>query len=372
MTTTQDNSYPKSVAASGVRPCERRDIRRVTEIFCQVFRDGDPSLVDDLPSYFEQVYFDNPWVDHELPSLIYEQQGVVTGFLGVVPRSMQLDGNHVRVAVCSGLTVQVDDSGTRNPIAAVQLMRRFLGGKQDLSLTDTANEVSRGLWTACGGDIAFPYSYSWTRPLQPLNTLLQMGVDSPLARGLAQPVCRLADALLGNLPPIKPAASVDCIVETIDTATLLENLNSLPAKSLTPIYDLASLDWLVSMAEQSESEGKLVKRSVTSRDGRQLGWFVYYQNKYGFGRVLQLVAHPRCMDRVLDSLLFDAKQAGVAALWGRTDPQHAGLFTERHCVFHGRPWVLIHSDQNEIIRSFQNAEAFFTGFEGELWMKTNA
>ena len=110
-------------------------------MYTQVFRDGDRSSQEGLSSYLEQVYFDNPWVDDEFPSLVSEQGGVINGFLGVMPRWMQYRGEAIRVAVSSALMVRVEDSGQRNPITGVSLLRRFLEGKQDVSLTDTANEI---------------------------------------------------------------------------------------------------------------------------------------------------------------------------------------------------------------------------------------
>ena len=192
-----------------------------------------------------------------------------------------------------------------------------------------------------------------------------MSVGSPLVKAMAKPVCRLADSVLRHLPPLKPTKP-GCRVKEIDTATLLDLILTLPKRSLLPQYDLASLQWLVTMAEQSESEGTLAKQSVETAAGRTLGWFVYYRNRGGFGRVLQLAAFSRSMELVLDSLIYDAKQAGVAALWGRTEPEHAMLLTERHCLFQGRPWVLVHSSRPEIVQSFQVAECALHRLRGRV------
>ena len=359
----------RTKAGSGIRSCRRGDLPQVTEMYRQVFCEGEPTSDDSWRSYLEQVYFDNPWADDEFPSLVAEQNGVISGFLGVIPKWMQYRGETIRVAVSSALMVRIEDSGKRNPITGVSLLRRFLDGEQDLSLTDTANEVTRGIWTSCGGSIAFPYSYSWIRPLRPLNSYLEMSVSSSLLRGIVKPICSFADSILRHLPPLKPSQP-GCRVKEIDTARLLELLTALPPRALMPQYDLASLEWLLAMAAGND-EGELAKRVVESADGKALGWFVHYHNRNGFGRVLQVAAFPRSMETVLDGLIDDARQAGVAALWGRTEPLHAMLLTQRHCLFQARPWVLVHSSRPEIIHSFQNADAFFSGLDGELWMKFN-
>jgi hypothetical protein len=200
--------------------------------------------------------------------------------------------------------------------------------------------------------------------------MLEMGVGSTLVQGLARPACQLADGVLRHLSPLKPPRP-SCRTKEIDTATLLELLTTLPKRSLMPQHDLASLQWLVKMAEQSKSEGELAKRAVESKGGKIIGWFVYYRRRNGIGRVLQLASQPRSMPAVLDSLIYEARQQGLAALWGRTEPEQAALMTERHCIFQGRPWVLVHAARPEIIRSFLEADAFFSGFEGEQWMKLN-
>src|SRR5438046_196924 len=42
-----------------------------------------------MTAYFERIFFQNPWVDADLPSLVYEDEtGRVGGFVGVVPRRM--------------------------------------------------------------------------------------------------------------------------------------------------------------------------------------------------------------------------------------------------------------------------------------------
>ena len=70
-----------------------------------------------------------------------------------------------------------------------------------------------------------------------------------------------------HLPPLKPSKP-GCCVKDIDTATLLELCKLLPARAIMPQYDLASLQWLVTMAEQSESEGTLAKRCVETINGQ--------------------------------------------------------------------------------------------------------
>lgn len=362
-----------ATGADGIRVCQLNDISSVAELFTQSFLNCASWEAEDLETYLRQVYFENPWVDDSITSLVYEQKGVIEGFLGVIPRPMKHRGKSIRVAVTSALMVRADSSGRRNPLLAIGLLRHFLEGPQDLSLTDTANEHSRRLWTGCGGAVAYAYSYSWTRPLQPLRAVLELAghMDGSAAIKMATPVIGLTDCLLGRQRRFRPVRP-ECSVENIDSATLLELLKTVTSRSLLPQYDLPSLEWLIAMAEQSIDEGRLAKRCVRDAGGKILGWYIYYQNKNGLARVLQLAATAQSMEVVLNSLVYEAKQYGVAALWGRTEPQHAGLLDKHNCVFFARPWALVHSASPELIAAFQNADVFFSGLEGELWMKVNA
>jgi len=357
--------------ADGIRPCIRKDFMQITNLHQEMFRSKQQHDSGNLHRYLEQAYLDNPWTSQSIPSLVSEKAGKIDGFLGVIPQKMQFRGSQITTAVSSALMVAKDRAGKRNPITGVSLLRRFLRGDQDLSLTDTANDVTRKIWTASGGSIAHPYCYTWMRPLKPLKMFLDIGLKSDKLVRMMSPVLGIGDAVLRRMPPVRPQPS-DCEITDINVRELLELNQQAPRRAIMPDYDLESLTWLVQMAEQSETEGPLTKRLVRSQTGKVLGWFVYYRSRNATGRVLQLVGHPNSFEPVLDSLFHDASQHGLAALWGRTEPGQNRLLTKKHCVFRGTPWVLVHSKQQEIVESFQRADALFTGFDGEHWMKTNA
>ncbi len=354
----------------GIRVCQRSDFEQIADLYRSTFADSTASRSSTLQKYLEQVYLGNPWATEIASPLVSEKSGRIDGFLGVIPQKLQFRGEQITMAVSSALMVVQDESGNRNPITGVGLLRKFLDGKQDLSLTDTANDVTCRIWTASGGSIAHPYCYTWLRPLKPLTTCADVLLGSGRLQFLLNPLLSLCDAVLKRMPPIKPQP-VDCEVVEISTAELLTLQQRVKNRAVLPCHDLSSMEWLVEMAEQSEEEGPLAKCVVRSK-GVDLGWFVYYRSRNAVGRVLQLVGFGNSYENVLDCLLQDASQHGVAALWGRTEPGKNTTLTKRRCVFKGAPWVLVHSKNRELIDAFQQADALFTGFEGEHWMKTNA
>ena len=140
----------------GIRVCQRSDFEQIADLYRSTFADSTASRSSTLQKYLEQVYLGNPWATEIASPLVSEKSGRIDGFLGVIPQKLQFRGEQINMAVSSALMVVQDESGNRNPITGVGLLRKFLDGKQDLSLTDTANDVTCRIWTASGGSIAHP------------------------------------------------------------------------------------------------------------------------------------------------------------------------------------------------------------------------
>src|SRR5688572_12491652 len=148
----------------GVRAFRREDIPEVSGLWLRVFRQQAEGACTPLQQYFRDIFFDSPWRDPRLPSLVYEEgaRGIV-GFLGVIPRTMIFNERPIRVAVPTQL--MADERARTYP--AAKLMRQFLDGPQELSFSDGANELAENLWRACGGIAAGLHNLKWTRVLRP-------------------------------------------------------------------------------------------------------------------------------------------------------------------------------------------------------------
>ena len=126
-----------------IRPFTPDDIPQVVALHRRVFS-GNSISPEELQLYFRYFFFENPWYDEDLPSLVYlEDTGKISGFYGVIPRRMRMRGSLIRAAVSSQFMV---DPSVRNRLAAVELQSAFFAGPQDLSLTDGANDASRKIW----------------------------------------------------------------------------------------------------------------------------------------------------------------------------------------------------------------------------------
>lgn len=358
-------------AAKRIRPFTLDDIPEVVDLHKKVFP-GNPFSRGELAVHFRQLFFENPWYDADLPSLVYQEKGEkICGFYGVIPRRMRMNGRPVRVAVSTQFMV---DPSVRNRLAAVELQSAFFAGPQDLSFTDGANEASRRIWEGLGGVTAFPYSVHWTRLLRPARYFLGRWKErglSTLTQLAFRPVSVVADFLATHRRRSPFRQIPQSPEEDFTWQTLLEQLPEFTAKkSLCPVYDERSLRWLMEQANEKKCHGRLRKALVRNDGGKVVGWYLYYLNPNGISQVLQLVATKNSIRRVLDQLYFHAWQLGSYAISGRMDPEFATDFSEERCLFSFKgPRMLVHSKRADLREAIQRGDAFLTRLEGEWWMR---
>lgn len=354
-----------------IRSFVPEDIPQVVHLHRRVFADNACS-VSELQAYFQTLFFENPWYDESLPSLVYrEDGGTILGFYGVLPRRMRMKGQLIRAAVSSQFMV---DPSIRNRLAAVELQSAFFAGPQDLSFTDGANDASRRIWDGLGGLTAFPYSVHWTRLLRPARYFLDRWKNRALStptRLCIRPLSAFVDFFAARRQKSPFHQTEQSPEEDFSCETLLEHLPRFAAtKSLTPDYDEQSLRWLLEQANEKKSHGKLRKALVRNGGGQIVGWYIYYLNPSGISQVLQLVAIRNSIRQVLDQLFFHAWRLGSFAVSGRMDPEFATDFSEQRCLFSfSGPRMLVHSRRSDLREAIQRGDAFLTRLEGEWWMR---
>ncbi len=355
-----------------VRPFREDDIPAVADIFEKVFRKDKKPAEESLKDYFRQVYFENPWRDPELPSLVYEAESNVRGFLGVLPMRLSSRGQTYWAAIGGNFMV---DPTERDPFGGIQILKNFFGGKQDISMTDTGNEKARKMWEGLGGVTSPAYSMHWIRMLRPLRLgmsfLRQKKALMPV-EWLGRPFASVIDRLLARSinTPLKLLSSEKERSELTDQE-LLGVLDRLSRKGmLSPSYDFNSLTWFIRKAEEKKVFGSLLKRAVREKDGSIAGWFLYYPNPGGIGQVLQFGSLRRSVDEVLDALLEDAWSNGSIALVGRAEPRDIKVFSSRNCLFfHRSNYFLMHSANAALIQAIQSGKANLSRMEGDWWTR---
>ncbi len=356
-----------------IRPFVEDDIPQVADLYQRVFGGGDNPSTPALRSYLNDVFFHNPWYDETLSSLVYEERvGKIAGFLGVIPRRMLLNGRLIRVAVSSSFMVE---PGSRSSLAAVQLLKEFFSGSQDLSLTDGANDTSRRIWERLGGTAVLSYSIQWTRPLRPARYAMcrlekRRNLLQPFAF-VARLFCWAVDAIVAWLPPNRfPQSAPQVLVRDLDAETLLACIDQFShADSLRPEYNHRSLQWLLGIAAQKQCYGTFQKGVVRNVDQQILGWYLYYLNPGRVSQVLQIGARKNSIYEVLHHLFYDAWHQGSIAITGRLEPRFLQEFSDEYCLFQPGSWMLIHTHNPELLQVIHRGNAFLTRLEGEWWTR---
>jgi hypothetical protein len=353
---------------TGIRQFGEEDIPAVAELHRRVMRVNAPDSMDWMRAYrnyFGEVFLSDAALNSGLSSLVYQREGRILGFLGVMPRRMRFHGQPLLAAVCSQFVVDPAERGQ----AGLQMLKRCFAGDQDLSITDEAADCTRKIWEWCGGLAALPFSMHWIRPLRPAQAALSFGAPG-LARGLSS-LARAIDAIAtrpgSRFRPAAPAGSR----AALDEATLLECLKDFDGGcSMGPAYDAHAVNWVLQRARGHVDHGAV--RALVVRDESQtvIGWFIYHARRGGPGEVLQLAAQPRHQRNVLDHLLDDAWQQGATMLSGRLEPAFAPQLSENGCLSYRRGyWTLVQSKRPELCEALQRGDAFFTRLEGEWCLR---
>jgi hypothetical protein len=357
---------------AGVRPFVEGDVVAVADLVWKVLHGRDGHSPPSLKVYFSELFLHNPWRDDGIVSNVYEDnEGRIVGFFGAVPRRMTIQGKRIRLAFGSNFVM---DPASRATMAAIQLVRTFMKGPQDVSITDSANENSRQLLRSLGFNIVPIYSLLWARPLKPfryglegLTRLKKTGLVRVLSTVLT-PVCYLADAIAARIP-LNPlhVSRPQGLTEDLSSEVLLELLARIPAKNLLlPEYDKGSIDWVLNFIGKEKAFGEVRKRVVRNDEHKPIGWFLYYASPGAIGEVLQIGAESASVGRVLDHLFYDALHCGLIGLHGRLEPQLMQELTLKSCFFlRNGSWTLAHSSKLDLLNLIQSGAAFFSRLDGE-------
>ena len=354
-----------------IRPLERSDLPEVARLYEHVARSGSWEAPPELAGYFEHTFFDYPWADSEIPSLVYLDDGKIAGFLGSNVRRFVYEGQPVRLAISGQL---VTDPTVRNRAAGAFLLRRYLDGPQDLTITDTASDTARRIWEGLGGETSHLGCVGWARVFGPWRSAWDFKTRrggsgmTPVVKPLLTALDTASSLVARRALRVGKAAAT---TEELTPASMGEHLASVTKSySLHPDYDdRDGVGWLLAQMAEVRPRGTLVARLVRAPDGRVLGWFVYYHRRGGIAQALQVAAGGNDVGDVLDALLADARGRRAAAVQGRVEPHLLERLGERRCLLHKSGYLaLIHSRRPELLHAIHSGRALLTRMDGEWWM----
>jgi hypothetical protein len=356
-----------------IEPCRESDVPQVANLHCRLFYGTASCASQGLQAYYHEVFFRNPWLCADLPSLVCRAgNGDVIGFMGRIPRRMIFRNQPIRIAIAHRLMVAPDGG---DPLVALRLVKTFLGGPQDLAISDGANDRGRRFWEAAGGRTSPFYSMAWHCPLQPSRYLLSI-LASRRARRLAGailwPVWPALDRYLSRKWRIAQSVLPEPGLEQeMDPPTLLRCIAETSADAaIRPQYDACSLEWLWARLRENTDRGCLTGKAVFDRAGRIAGGFLSYVRDDGVGEVVFTAARPEAVGIVLASLLRDGMRRRLIALRGRIEPCFLLSLMAHGCILKRNSWGLLHSRVPEINQTIDRQDAFLSGLEGELWLRS--
>lgn len=358
---------------SEIRNCARGDVPAVAALFCRTFLKSARRPPSSLEAHLADVYLDHPWYDPEVAARVHVNgDGRVTGFVGVFPGRFEFRGRSFRAAIAGTLMAE-DPEG--DPFAGAKLLRSVIKGPQDISISETTNLLSQGLWEQLGGTVLPLLSMDWLRIMRPASAALSMLAERhPRAAALA-PAARFGDAIgrrwtNGHLKPPIPSARLTRQTQPsgAEVAAAVRELGDLV--ELHPAWSAENdIGWFLAQCETKERYGAVHRAVLRNAKSELVGCYIYHGKAGGAGRALQVLARPDSVDDVVEHLFHDAGEVGLAALRGRCTPQLANALLKRNCIFAHRASTVIHTENEELAAAAERGEAMITGLAGESWSR---
>ncbi len=355
---------------SEVRPLSADDISAVSALYYRILRHSKSPPPPALTAYFRAFYLDGPYRDPEIPALVHvADNGRVNGFVGVHSVPYLLGDRNLRAAFCGALMSEDHES---DPLAGARLLKAFVSGPQDVSLSETANLVSETMWTKLRGRTIPGYSFEWFRVFRPGGFAAALaGEKASFIKSLA-PLVRLVDrrlparSSLARLAPMPAPAGLT--VEEATFENFADAVRKLSAGKLAhPDWGKGYLDHVLANAVIKPAFGQAHMGLVKTKSGEPIGAFLYHLKRDGIGRVLQIMATPGRLGPVLDLMFAHALENGAVGLRGRSSPDLIASATGRSMIMATISSTVIHARDAALAEPFLAADCMLTGLAGERW-----
>jgi hypothetical protein len=359
---------------SEIRPMLRREVAEVADLYRFVDKSDWRIPPDELPGWLDRTLFGHPWVDADIPSLVYvDDAGEILGFVGSHVRRMRFDERPIRMAAAGPL---IAHPCVRNRGVGARLLASFFTGPQDLTITDGASDEIRQIFELVGGQMMHPSSMVWARVFRPFsfvgNRVMHANVQvrhrvKPWARQLLPALDAPTMAAGYFAPPADPPTTDELLTPEL----LLEHM-ALVTRSLrlAPDYDSQMLEWLFAELHRNRTWGTPIRRLVRNGAGQALGWYVYFALPGEGCQLLQLAAHERHEGEVLDNLFAHAVAHGGAAVQGRVEGRILPELAHRGALFRFSPRSLVFCPNSDLLGAVTSGQALLTRLDGEWWMAT--
>lgn len=348
-----------------IRPLDLQDLEHLARIRLQAFAHTKHRDPVQLAAYLDRVFLKNPWGTDRIKSLVaVDSHGAVIGFIGAIARPFVLDGRSLLASCLSHFMVA---DRARGSGVGSALMDAALQGPHDFFWSDVANEATRRAMLRAGAMVAHLQSLTWCAPVQPIRAAirrLQLPLPLRIVRRGVMPLLAMADRLAKPRQRDQSAIGVAC---TEDDATIV--LDALGGTRLHPVYEAASLGWLLERLGERQ-DGSLVRSFIVRDADLQAVGFGCYLALPGLdGKVVKLAALDGHEERVLAALFDDARSVDVVTVSGRVDAQFLPALSRAGATAQqDLPWALVHSRDPALMARIAAGESTISRLDGEWWM----
>lgn|GEM_PF-5150114 len=349
-----------------IRPFAREDLRKVSFLHLKTFGNRkDDSLIEHLSDFYEKVFLRSPFVDKVAPSLVYEKNGEIEGFLGVLIRKFYSKKNNFRIGIGSRMMVSPNASA----LVGARLLRSACKEDFDLFFSDGANDDGRNALVAMGGEEVPIFSFHWLKLFKPFQFLTHKFKKRKSFGGfclkLLAPV--LDTSLRFSSSPFSCNRSVGFITDYKHDNLLDLYAYSSLAYKINPVYSKGEIDWLVRFCLDWESRGRFLLRKAIFPSGES-GGFCGYLRPDGIFEVLNLWATKKNLGNLLDSIFYFVKNLNGVGVQGVIGGGMLKPLRERNVFFKKGSWAIAKSTNESLLYSLHSGQIYMGGFEGELWL----
>lgn len=349
---------------ASIRPLERADVPMVARLLRSNLG-GSFELHED---FLSATLLDDPWADPELPSLVATaESGSPVGFVGAQVRRMRLGDRALRAVCCSHLVVAPE---ARAGATGALLLRRLLSGPQDLTWSDTANDVVARMWVVFGGYTDHMRACDWMLVLRPgrwtYGALSSLVLRRRVARDVvpvgAMPLHAAGRQLVRRaFPPPEPLVTS----QRASPSAIGEHTPGFAGRgSVRPDHDADHLEHVFGLVERTV--GRLESRLVL-RDGDPIGWYAVVDRGSGAGRVIHIAGRDADLDAVVGELVAHARRSGRAVLSGRFEPHLEDPLRRRLAVLGLARRPVMHTRDTELVGLLGSGSALITQLDGEWY-----
>lgn len=357
------------VKSRRVRAMNTNDIPAVRTLFQQVFRPHSKSCNENFDKYFQKFFFENPYYDPAIGSVIHEdERGEIDSALSVLPIPYKANGQTIMGRLLCAFMMKPEVS----PRGAAELTLTLRPSEKILNFSDSAAPVSLRHFEAIGGVTLSTHGLGWTRVFQAASYVASYVAERrPILDGWAtNSVGKMLNPLF-PLPPIKKTAKSRTNVKEIaqeEAIALVPGL--LESYSAHPAWTESDINWLFQMAIDNQAAGTLRFCAINDHTGSPSGFFFYYSRSNGMAEVLNIIAKIGTEKHAVDAMLLHLQDEGHIAAQGRVDPRYLNALSQQSIMFFRlKANVCVVTASADMLNAIHRNDIFIGGLAGESWSR---